>query len=286
MISAGPTFRLLDCLTVIAIALLLLGATLSARQLAQSKQDIVHCAKNLQLLHAAYSTYTTIHGQPPRTRYEPGKPITAFTGASSPDPFGPAGPEVNDVSAAIYLLAREGNVEPDVFNCPAALRNGLAEQDTFESATARRRSNFGARIHFNYSFQDPYVPERSADPDLPLAADTNPGGQAILNATTQQALRELRMSNSPNHQRDGQNVLYFNGSVQFEPTPFVNKSTDNMYAPGGVHLVPEWLAGPDVTPKAVILRRGAFSIAMVVTTLLLILIVLRGRLRTAAEAKK
>lgn len=277
----GSTFRLFDVLTLIAIALLLLGATIAARQLAQSKQDITHCADNLRKLYVAHGAYVTAHGEPPRTRYEPDKPITAFTGSASTNPFAADGPQANDVTAAIFMLARESGISADVFNCPAALRNGLAEQDTFDATTVRQRSNFRARVNYNYSFQNMYLPADSAGPSDVMAADTNPGGQGILTASTQETLQQVRLSNSPNHQRDGQNVLFRNGEVRFEPSAFFGKPVDNIYAPGGVQLVPEWSAGPDVTPKAVSLRRWAFSIAMVATTLLLIFIVFRGRRKSA-----
>ncbi len=277
----GSTFRLFDVLTLIAIALLLLGATIAARQLAQSKQDITHCADNLRKLYAAHGAYVAAHGEPPRTRYEPDKPITAFTGSASTNPFAADGPQANDVTAAIFMLARESGISADVFNCPAALRNGLAEQDTFDATTVRQRSNFRARVNYNYSFQNMYLPADSAGPSDVMAADTNPGGQGILTASTQETLQQVRLSNSPNHQRDGQNVLFRNGEVRFEPSAFFGKPVDNIYAPGGVQLVPEWSAGPDVTPKAVSLRRWAFSIAMVATTLLLIFIVFRGRRKSA-----
>jgi len=277
----GSTFRLFDVLTMIAIALVLLSATIAARQLAQSKQDITHCADNLRKLYVAHGAYVTAHGKPPRTRFEPDKPITAFTGSASTNPFAADGPQANDVTAAIFLLARESGISADVFNCPAALRNGLAEQDTFDATTVRQRSNFRARVNYNYSFQNMYLPADSAGPSDVMAADTNPGGQGILTATTQETLQQVRLSNSPNHQRDGQNVLFRNGEVRFEPSAFFGKPVDNIYAPGGVELVPEWSAGPDVTPKAVSLRRWAFSIAMVATTLLLIFIVFRGRRKSA-----
>jgi len=39
----------------------------------------------------------------------------------------------------------------------------------------------------------------------------------------------MKLGNSNNHDRDGQNVLYGEGHVEFQPTPFVGIQKDNIY---------------------------------------------------------
>ena len=39
----------------------------------------------------------------------------------------------------------------------------------------------------------------------------------------------MEEANSPNHEREGQNVLYADGHVAYEPTPFVGLGRDNIY---------------------------------------------------------
>src|SRR5262249_27459425 len=145
-----------------------------------------------------------------------------------------------------FLLAKECNLPAKVFACPGALRNGLAEYDTFTDATVASRSNFAARVNYNYSLVNMYPDSKAVafgytlknynkthDSNFAIAADTNPGGEHIKVATTQNNRKEIRESNSPNHQRDGQNVLFADGSVGYMPSPFTSVTYDNIYWSSG-----------------------------------------------------
>ena len=46
----------------------------------------------------------------------------------------------------------------------------------------------------------------------------------------------MREGNSNNHGKDGQNVLYGDGHVEFQNNPFCGTSRDNIYTRGG----PTW----------------------------------------------
>jgi prepilin-type processing-associated H-X9-DG protein len=39
----------------------------------------------------------------------------------------------------------------------------------------------------------------------------------------------MKKANSPNHEQEGQNVLYADGHVSYELTPFVGIGKDNIY---------------------------------------------------------
>ncbi|MBC7784882.1 MAG: hypothetical protein H7144_13675 [Burkholderiales bacterium] len=297
--------RLTDIIATVVIAMALLGTMVAARHSAQEANSIAGCALNLQRLGAALSQYQLReNGAFPRTRYEPDARVTAYTGAEAQNPFAIDGPAANDVTAAAFLLAREMEVPAGVFTCPAALRNGLGEVDTFDATTLRQRSNFAARVHYNYSVVNMY-PSRAAiaagysldrfaqnrPASFVIAGDTNPGGNDVATATTQTSRRQLRLSNSPNHQRNGQNFLFADGRVEYSSTPFVAGTYDNAYASGGLFfqpisaddavLLPVWTDGPDVIPSALRLRRWVLVSASVATAAILGVIIIRGRRRSA-----
>lgn len=296
----SPRFCIFDLLVCVGVASLMLIVVAGARHQVQQQSDIVGCAANLRQIFDALGQYQLSHRAFPRTRFTEDAPITAYTAPDAANPFAENGPQANDVTAPAFLLAR-GGLPASVFNCPAALRNGLAERDTFTDATVQKRSNFRARVNYNYSLinmypsaasrQAGYDPMSRSPAQFVIASDTSAGPEEGAQATTQPAsLRDQRMANSPNHQRDGQNLLFADGQVGFAPTPMVGVGFDNAFTSQGTFpnpasgtdtvLLPTWSMGPDVTPQAVTLRRWVFSIALVVSTLLIAAVIVRGRAKS------
>ncbi len=297
-------FRFFDLLATLAIAGALLGATIVARHRAQETSVIADCAGNLRQIAQSLVLYEGLYGgQFPRTRYEPGAPITGYTSPDASDPFASNGPAANDVTAPAYLLARVLDVPADVFVCPAAIRHGLAQVDKFDRSTAKQRSNFRARLNYNYSLTNMY-PDAAATsagysldhflkrlpPTFVIAGDTNPGGAALTPPKTDLSGKarenDLRMHNSPNHQRDGQNLLFADGSVRFYGSPLQAAGGDDVYDSqatfpqpanaGDVVLLPTWDVGPNLTSKEVTLRRWSLGGAIAFTAVLLGGILWRG----------
>lgn len=176
---------------------------------------------------------------------------------------------VNNVPASLFLLIRSRQLTPDVFVCPSAQAAGQSKVDDFENASPGTRSNFTQLIglsggvvesNLNYSIQVPFPSvtalnqgflwDTSLESDMPIAADMNPGlasAQSNSGDATQQDLATLlsagypvndselvRKFNSRNHRglrgsKDGQNVLYADGHVEFKDTVFcgVRRTTLN-----------------------------------------------------------
>ena len=90
-----------------------------ARRSAQENSVIIACAGKLGQLAESLVMYESIdHGHFPRTRYDPAAPMTAYTNPDAADPFAPAGPAANDVTASLFLLARTLDLKPEAFTCP------------------------------------------------------------------------------------------------------------------------------------------------------------------------
>jgi type II secretory pathway pseudopilin PulG len=191
-------------------------------------------------------------------------------GATVSDPF--VAPTItvgpNNVPAALFLLIRTQGitaervkdpgdttrekiganytaVAPETFICPSS----EAVRDPFgggaNSGNARLRSNFSQLpTNLSYSYANPYPNpanklyrlSNEVVSDFVVAADYNPGKLGIYDVsavTEASASVEMRKGNSANHKGAGQNVLYGDGRVSFESTPFCGKSRDNIYTVSG-----------------------------------------------------
>lgn len=295
----GIRFRLLDLVATIVVAALLLGLTFAGRHQAQEAVAVTECADHLRRIGQALADYQSANqGQFPRTRYVADAPLVAYTGPSAADPFGHGGPEVNDVTASMFLLLRRGDLPPEVMICAGAFRHGLAERDSRSTIELAQASNFTARLHDNYSLANMYPSSAAVaagysldhfQQKLPgrfiLAGDTNPGEEAS-HATTQMSRHDMRPANSPNHQRDGQNLLAADGSVNFYLSPFLGVGYDNVYtstgelsSPGSATdtiLLPTWTQGPNLLPASLVTRRYVVIAAMGATIAILTWLVWSG----------
>jgi hypothetical protein len=239
---------LLDLVVTIVMAVLVLGYLAPIPAKSRESSSRVKCASNLRTIGQAmfmYSNEDVRTGSFPRTRYEAGEAPTSWTSPFAAQPFGSGGPELNDVTAGLYLLLRTQDITPDIFICPS--RGGSPVSKNWTS-----RSNFEDQNELSYSYQNPYptvaardagfVFNNSLTSDFAVMADLNPGGDALLTITPQSRSTDLRKGNSPNHDYDGQQVLYADGHVDWSSSPFVGCERDNIYTFGSVvNKVPQSL---------------------------------------------
>jgi prepilin-type processing-associated H-X9-DG protein len=214
---------------IVVVALLAIGivAVFGVARRTRARDDRVMCAHYLKAIGFAMLLYSNENkGHLPRTLYVPGETVKPVwgTGTSARDPFRPDGP-TNDVSAIFFLLARTQDITTEIFICPAS--DGV--RDTYGGGTnsSLGQSNFtDVRRNLTYSIQNPY-PSHGAIPStdktwwrnpmparFALASDINPG---------------LGVTNSNNHDGDGQNVLFGDGHVEFLQNPFVGVQRDNIF---------------------------------------------------------
>ena len=103
------------------------------------------------------------------------------------------------------------------------------------------------RNHLSYSYNNPYEDDDyhryqfrelrywgGMSAEYAVAADINPGtadsNQNVLVITTTSSNSVMKEANSRNHQRNGQNVLYGDGHVEWQTNPFCGVQRDNIYA--------------------------------------------------------
>lgn len=234
-------FTLIELLVVIGIIGLLLSLLFPAIERVRHQAYISDCASNLHQIGQAIFMYENDNaGQFPRTVYVPDAPLTFGTAANASDPFSSSGPSANDVTAAIYLLRRVEKLPGVLFACPY--------DDVFnyhpDTTDASRHANFpNYKSNLGYSIADPYPSKAVAsagyqlnnhvNSNFPIAADINPGtmdlGDDPIDATPTSPRKMQMAANSENHERDGQNVLFADGRVEWHSTVFAGIAQDNIY---------------------------------------------------------
>jgi prepilin-type processing-associated H-X9-DG protein len=245
---------------VSVILVLLLGTfTIGQAQMADEVANRVKCASNLRQIGQGLQLYSNENrGVYPRTLWDMANPKPTWgtpyegnekLGASDKaDPFAPKTSDVtpapNDVSAALFMLLRTQDITSDVFICPSTgmepMKYGGAKNTP--ANWTNWKGNKGLADHLSYSYQNAYPSKQAIEAgwklnnaigaEYAVMADINPGIDALIRVPIAAGEDAARIGNSPNHGGEGQNVLYGDGHVEFQSSPYVGVARDNIYTYG------------------------------------------------------
>jgi type II secretory pathway pseudopilin PulG len=266
---------LLFCVLMGVVAAVFLGVFVP-RQVEQAKR--ISCSNNLRAIGAAVRQYRDDHGQLPRVRFDAAAPAPTWGTpyrdrvparaatqellmfAPDDDAFAEYRPSANDVSAALYLLVRVTDLLPITFICPSTTHTPLrfAKGESPASWTNWPVDAHGVPQHLSYSYDNPYHALKGpqdrvklvniAESDVPLVSDMNPGVDSLLTLSLKSSRPAIRRANSRNHAGEGQNVVFLDGSVQFNANPFCGVQRDNIFTASGREIAerdgPTTIVGP------------------------------------------
>lgn len=224
--SGGGAVAWRQVLTAAAVFVVGLSLLLPVLSNNRSRVQQTVCASGLSDLGAGFARYAADHrGRLPRYEVAPQTPWWRVGQADS-------AASVQSNSANLFLLAREGYVDPGQMNCVAN------EHAPADGTLTRDDLDYASHEQVSYSYQNQFrvEPIRLGDvADLALLADKNP--LFVIGSDGFRFSAEAT-ANAPStvHAGRGQNVLLANGEVRWAVRPTLHRGggTDNIWTAHGI----------------------------------------------------
>jgi len=249
---------------LVGVLLAVLIGTMCVIQIhaARETSNRARCASNLHQIGLAILLYQNENNQlSPRTvmdtagdpkpvwgtPYEQKKDLGPLANDADPFAGGKAAPDPNDVTASFFLLMRNEQLTSQVFICPSTKLDAWDFGGGANSAQNWTNWNGteGIAKHLSYSYENPFASNtaiaagwqlKNPDATYAVASDINPGGAAVTSVKIDSPEEKMKLANSPNHQQEGQNVLFGDGHAEWLTNPFCGTQHDNIFTAAGPEI--------------------------------------------------
>jgi len=249
--SKNLTF--VEVVIVVLVCLFLLAVVVPAFQIPRSDAMRMTCLKNLSHMGRAMLIYANDYDDEyPRAGGRSSVWSSHILNWQADNRFAAYGLSANGsggqatISSSLYLLVKYTEVMPKFFVCPGDA--GTTEFKPVDYGASDRKLiylwDFGPTPskHCSYSYHMPYGLYRlttSSEPGMAVASDRNPwidspaaeakDGSLIYKFNPDGGREAVKIGNSITHKEEGQNVLFVDGHVSFEKSPFCGINDDNIY---------------------------------------------------------
>lgn len=237
-------FTLLEVLVVIFVLLVIFAmiAPLTAGCRARESANRMVCAANIRGIYVAMATYAKENADwfPVAGASDPDKPAVGFVrGLRGPDGRLNDQGLVNNITASLWKLIRNGSVGAKGFICPSSgNKMGMQLGADGGAMLLLWPLDFAGAENLSYSPINMYHESakakwrsKAASEDVVLGDNNNADGPGVHELSKgADAAVVAKLENSANHYGEGQSFGFADGHVQFSYNPFVGVKDDNVYA--------------------------------------------------------
>lgn len=213
-----------EVVAMAAVLMLIAAISIPSLGFARQKYRQHRCQMQLGNIFQGFSNYIDDHdGELPAVAMEEGSPWWKV---------GYQGNENHSNTRPVWLLVKNGYVKQVNFICPGRPEKRKLR---FADLQVQEYNDFPGRAYISFSFRIRcrQVPSSALRGRKVLMADLNPLSERMPRDYSQpfrvRLSEELLKSNSINHNRKGQNVMFCDGCVKFEKTRHAGLSDDDMF---------------------------------------------------------
>ncbi len=251
-------FTLIELLVVVAIIALLISILLPSLSRARELSKRTVCSANLRGWGSACKIYANENDEywpTVETTTSAVKYTQAIGGPLEQDRLNPTNRSSGTVSTTrnFWMLIRQGDVTTKLLRCPSS------NWDLDDTENLNLYYDFRGQRYVSYGYQIPYPapdlsrPSENQDPRMAFSADRGwasgqgtitdepptgnqygtISGTVTVNKDTKRTQakneRDWDIFNSPNHNQEGQNILFQDGHVEWTRTFWSGINFDNIY---------------------------------------------------------